>query len=269
MRATTSGSAGAEGDTSPLMPHTTRKRYAVVSCHVERPLEDEVWSRFSELQERRPGGFAIAALLRPADDAAGEDEGTWLERAQEAAARGPLGHHTHWTAPDHARPTGGPTGGRVLAEARRMRELGLEPTLFCGGGWYTDTEVAEACAELGYADCTPRATRPAYLGPKETWASLPAPARVRLPSGRLLTAIPTTHSLGDLARAFLRPRSLPRVVHVYFHDVDLLQRRRHTLARVLFPLLARMAEPTTLDELAATIATDAPEIAWGDVIQKT
>ena len=49
MRATTSGSAGAEGDTSPLMPHTTRKRYAVVSCHVERPLDDEVWSRFSAL----------------------------------------------------------------------------------------------------------------------------------------------------------------------------------------------------------------------------
>ncbi|MEP7225356.1 MAG: hypothetical protein ABI783_10410, partial [Actinomycetota bacterium] len=107
------------------MPHTTRKRYAVVSCHVERPLDDEVWSRFAALQERRPGGFAIAALLRPADAAAGENEEKWLERAREAAARGPLGQHTHWTAPDHARPTGGETGERVLAEGRRMRELGL------------------------------------------------------------------------------------------------------------------------------------------------
>ena len=189
MRATTSGSAGAEGDTSPLMPHTTRKRYAVVSCHVERPLDDGVWQRFSALQRRRPGGFAIAALMRPADVAAGEDEDEWLRRARGAATHGPLGHHTHWTAPDHARPTGGATGKRVLAEGRRMRELGLAPTHFCGGGWYTDGDVAEACAELGYVDCTARARRPAYLGSGEAWASLAAPARIRLPSDRLLAAI--------------------------------------------------------------------------------
>jgi hypothetical protein len=265
MRATTSGSAGAEGDTSPLMPHTTRKRYAVVSCHVERPLDDEVWARFSAFQERRPGGFSIAALLRPPDAAAGEDEATWLERAREAAARGPLGQHTHWTAPDHARPTSGQTGERVLVEGRRMRELGLEPTLFCGGGWYTDAEVAEACAELGYVDCTPRATRPAYLGPKEAWASLGAPARVRLPSGSLLAAIPTTHSLGDLARALPRRRTLPAVVHVYFHDTDLAHRRRRTMLRALLGLLARVAEPTDLDALNGALAPNAPEIPLNDV----
>jgi hypothetical protein len=265
MRATTSGSAGAEGDTSPLMPHTTRKRYAVVSCHVERPLDDEAWERFSALQRRRPGGFAIAALLRPADAAVGEDEQRWVERAQEAAARGPLGHHTHWTAPDHARPTGGPTGERVLAEGGRMRQLGLEPKLFCGGGWYTDVEVAEACAELRYVDCTPRASRPAYLGPKEAWASLGAPARVRLPSGLLLAAIPTTHSLGDLARALLRPRSLPGVVHVYFHDTDLSSRRRRALLRAVLPALARVAEPADLGLLTGVVTPNAPEIAWDDV----
>ena len=97
-----------------------RERYAVVSCHVERPLDDRVWARFAELQERRPGGFRIAALIRPADSAHGEDETAWLARAREAAARGPLGHHTHWTAPDHARPTGGgDPGARVLEEGRR------------------------------------------------------------------------------------------------------------------------------------------------------
>ncbi|MBA3565320.1 MAG: hypothetical protein H0W31_00510 [Actinobacteria bacterium] len=246
------------------MPHTTRKRYAVVSCHVERPLDDQVWSRFSALQRRRPGGFAIVALMRPADAAAGEDEGTWLERAREAAARGPLGHHTHWTAPDHARPTAGATGERVLAESRRMRELGLAPTLFCGGGWYTDTEVAEACAELDYVDCTSRAARPAYLGPGDAWASLATPARIRLPSGRLLAAIPTTHSLGDLGRALLR-RSLPMVVHVYFHDTDLADPRRRTLLRALLPLLARLAEPTNLDTLTGDLVPDGPEIPWDDV----
>ena len=43
------------------------ERYAVVSCHVERPLDDAVWTRFAALQEARPAGFAIAALVRPAD----------------------------------------------------------------------------------------------------------------------------------------------------------------------------------------------------------
>jgi len=250
------------------MPHTTRKRYAVVSCHVERPLDDEVWARFSALQQRRPGGFAIAALMRPADVAAGEDEGKWLERAREAAARGPLGHHTHWTAPDHARPTGGPTGERVLAEGRRLRELELAPSLFCGGGWYTDVDVAEACADLGYVDCTPRARRPAYLAPGEPWASLAEPARIRLPSERLLAAIPTTHSLGDLARALLRPRSLPPVVHVYLHDTDLADRRRRPALRALLVLLARLAEPTDLATLAADTEI-APEVVWTTVGKTT
>ena len=266
MRATTSGSAGAEGDTSPLMPHTTGKRYAVVSCHVERPLDDDVWARFSVLQERRPGGFAIAALMRPADAAAGEDESRWLERAREAAGRGPLGHHTHWTAPDHARPSDDRTGERVLAEGNRLRELGLEPTVFCGGGWYTDPEVADACARLGYVDCTPRATRPHYLHRGELWASLASPARVRLPSGGVLRTIPTTHSLGMMARAVARPRALPEVVHVYVHDSDLVDARRRLALSAVLSLLARRAQVTDLDALAASLDT-APEVEWAHVAQ--
>lgn len=242
----------------------SRERYAVVSCHVERPLDDEVWRRFGALRRRSPAGFAIAALMRPPDATSSEDETVWLERARESATLGPVGHHTHWTAPDHARPTGGATGERVLAEGRRMKELGLAPTLFCGGGWYTDADVAEACAALGYVDCTPRATRPPYLGTGEAWASLATPARVRLPSGSLLTVIPTTHSLGDLGRALMR-RSLPRVVHVYFHDTDLADRRRRTLLRALLHLLARFADATDLDTLTANLALDAPEISWDDV----
>src|SRR5438105_15573553 len=90
------------------MPHTgsiLHGRYAVVSCHVERPLDDEVWRRFSRLQARPPGRFATAALTRP--PSAGEDEERWLRRARQAQARAPLGLHTHWTAPDHARPPSG------------------------------------------------------------------------------------------------------------------------------------------------------------------
>lgn len=241
------------------------ERYAVVSCHVERPLDDAVWARFSALQDTRPGGFPIAALMRPADEAFGEDEIAWAGRAREAAARGPLGHHTHWTAPDHARPTGAGTEERVRAEAARSQELGLAPTLFCGGGWYTDSGVAEACAELEYVDCTPRATRPRYLAAGQPWASAGSPIVVELPSSRQLRAIPTTHSLGDLTRALAR-RRLPRLVHVYFHDTDLLDARRRALLRATLPLLARRAQVTDLDALVAHAFTAAaPRVGWDDV----
>jgi hypothetical protein len=242
----------------------SRERYAVVSCHVERPLDDVAWARFSALQEARPGGFAVAALMRPADAAFDEDERLWAERAREAAARGPLGHHTHWTAPDHARPTTDRTSERVLEEAAQLRSLGLAPTVFCGGGWYTDLEVAEACAGLGYVDCTPRAARPPYLDVDAPWAWLGTPAAVDLPSGRSLRAIPTTHTLGDLARALSR-RRLPELLHVYFHDTDLLDVRRRALLRVTLPLLARRAHVTDLDALVARTFPGAPSVPWNDV----
>jgi hypothetical protein len=243
----------------------SRERYAVVSCHVERPLDDAVWARFVALQRRQPGGFRVAALMRPADPAFGEDESAWRERAHEAAALGPLGQHTHWTAPDHARPEKGSSAAeRVRAEGARLRELGLSPTLFCGGGWYTDVDVAEACAELDYVDCTLRARRPAYLAEGERWASLDGARVVELPSGRTLRAIPTTHSLGDLARALSRP-GLPDLVHVYFHDTDLLEPRRRALLRVALPVLARRAHVADLDALAARQLPSAPSAPWADV----
>jgi len=202
--------------------------------------------------------------MRPADPSFGEDDSAWLARAREAALQGPLGHHTHWTAPDHARPTGVGTGARVLEEGRRLREHGVAPALFCGGGWYTDVEVAEACAELGYVDCTPRADRPPYLAAGERWASLEDARVVELPSGSSLGVIPTTHSLGDLARA-LRRRRLPQFVHVYFHDTDLLDRRRRVLLRVALPILARRAHVGDLDTLAADRLPTAPRLPWADV----
>src|ERR671935_286061 len=150
------------------MPHTERilpgQHYAVVSCHVERPLDDDVWPRFAGFQERRPGGFRIAALMRPPEPNVGEDEGRWVERARAAAARGPLGLHTHWTAPDHARPTSGEPAALVreqIAWLRTHADLGI--SVFCGGGWYMDEAVASVLAEHGFADCTATAFRPAYL----------------------------------------------------------------------------------------------------------
>ena len=234
------------------MPHTgdilPGGRYAVVSCHVERPLEDVAWGHFSALQERRPGGFRIAALMRPPDQAAGEDQAAWLERARRAATRGPLGLHTHWTAPDHARPTGGDPAERVTREGRWLAEQGLRPTLFCGGGWYMDEGVGAAVAELGYADCTGTSFRPSYLAADASRLDAEEPAWIELSDGGRLLELPTTHSLGMLARGALLPLREP-VVHAYFHDTDLLRPARRLALAYGLRLLALRRTPTDLDEL--------------------
>lgn len=244
------------------------KRYAVVSCHVERLLDDRVWERFAALQQARPGGFAIAALIRPPDPAAGEDAGVWLARAREATGRGPFGHHTHWTAPGHARPTDDlDPAARVRGESVWLREQGLEPTLFCGGGWYSDLGVAEACADLGYVDCTSTAYRPAYLPPDAPRLGLAAPARVVLPSGARLLELPSTHSLGMLAREVLAPSGLQsELVHVHFHDTDLVDtRRQHALTWAL-RTLAKRRQAADLDTLAGLLGPTAPEVLFEEIV---
>jgi len=231
------------------MPHTgsiLHGRYAVVSCHVERPLDDEVWRRFSRLQARRPGRFAIAALMRP--PAAGEDEELWLERAHAAQAVGPLGLHTHWTAPDHARPTSGDPAALVRDQGAWLRSTGLRAELFCGGGWYLDPDVARAVAALGYADCTATAFRPAYLDQDAPHLQLAEPAWLELGEGTRLLELPTTHSIGMLARGLLGPFR-HQVVHAYFHDTDLIDRRRTAALRVGLAFLSLKRTVTDLREL--------------------
>jgi len=223
-------------------------RYAVVSCHVERPLDDEVWARFSALQERRPGGFRIAALMRPPDPGAGEDEIIWLGRARAAAEHGPLGLHTHWTAPDHARPTRGDPARRVREQAEWLSARGLQVSLFCGGGWYMDVSVAETLAQLGYTDCTATAFRPRYLDDGAPRLAASAPSYVQLPSGSSLLELPTTHSVGMLARGLLAPYR-PPVVHAYFHDTDLLDPVRRAALALGLVFLGAKRWQTDLAEL--------------------
>jgi hypothetical protein len=188
----------------------------VVSCHVERPLDAAAWDRFDRLQRRRPGGFDVIALMRPPDAEHGEADEPWLERAHAAAARAPIGLHTHWTSPTHARPTNGDPAARVRRETEWMRARGLEPHYFCGGGWYMDEAVRATVAALGLVDCTLRHGEP-------------SPG-----------VLPTTHSLGSLARAVLRP--LPPYVHAYFHDYDLLDARRRYALVASLAVLGRRAE---------------------------
>jgi hypothetical protein len=186
---------------------------AIVSCHLEQPLRDDAWARFDELQQRRPGGFDVIALMRPPDVAYGEDVERWLARARAASRRGPFGLHTHWTSPTHARPSGGDPAERVRKEVEWMRSQNLQPQYFCGGGWYTDDVVRRTVSELALIDCT---------------------GRTGLPSA---SALPTTHSIGQLARAVLGP--LPPYVHAYFHDYDLLDSVRRRALVVALKVLGR------------------------------
>jgi hypothetical protein len=225
------------------MPHIGDTRYAVVSAHVERPLDDRVWERFAHLREQVP--FRIAALIRP--PAEGEDEERWLERAREAATRGPFGLHTHWTSPTHARPTAGDPAARVRREVEWLRSRGLAPRFFAGGGWYMDEKLAETLAELGLVDTTATAFRPGYLEPGAPRLALAEPALLAVAGGRLLE-IPVTHSLGMLVRAVVGP--LPAVVHAYFHDTELIDRRRAAALRFALAVLARRCRVSDLDEVS-------------------
>jgi hypothetical protein len=236
------------------MPGT--QGYAVASCHVERPLDDRVWQRYRALLERRPGGFAVASLMRP--PAAGEDSSLFVARAREATALGPFGHHIHWTSPTHARPSAGDPADAVRREGAWLQEQGLKPHFFCGGGWYTDASVMAAVADLGYTDCTATAWRPSYLAPGEPRAGLDQPAWVRLDDGRRVLELPTTHSLGSAARSLVR--RLPPVVHVHFHDYELLDPKRRAAVYLTLRLLARRRKPIELGSLEAE-----REVAWSDV----
>jgi hypothetical protein len=234
----------------------------VVSCHVERPLDDQVWAAFRRFQSRRPGGFRVAAIIRPPDPASGEDKETWRQRARVAARNGPLGHHTHFGGADTARPPAGSTrlGERIAAEARLFQDSGLAPRFFVGGGWYMDPGVAEVVAQRGYVDCSATCFPHPYLQPSARRISLAAPAWLTLPSGRRLLELPTTHSLGTLVRARARPRRLNSpLVHLFFHDTELLSARRRSALSLALKYLRLSGRPTDLDGVADAWATIAPE----------
>jgi hypothetical protein len=75
-----------------------------------------------------------------------------------------------------------------------------------------------------------------------------------LPSGATLLELPATHSLGMLARGLLGLRGL---VHVHFHDWELVDRRRALALHTLLHALRLRRTPLTVEELAQR-AADAP-----------
>jgi len=246
------------------MPHTLGgKGYAVVSCHVERVLDDRVFSRYREFVATGPGGFRIASLVRPPDPDAGESQEAWAARVRELAALGPLGHHTHFGGPTQARPVDDGAAERVRSRVLSFAAASLEPRFFCGGGWYMDAAVAAAVAELGYVDCSATAYRQRYLAAGAPRVSVPAPAWLRLDGGGRLLELPATHSVGMLVRALPRPLR-ERVVHVHFHDWDVLSRPRAGAFATALRLLALRRRPLALDELAEQAAESAPELPFAE-----
>jgi hypothetical protein len=233
--------------------------YAVVSCHVERPLDDAVWRALERLLERRPAGFVVTPLVRPPALEAGEDEERWLARARRAAELAPLGHHTHWGGPAQARPVGDVDAAAVVrAEIEWLRARGLEPRWFCGGGWYLDAAVAEELAAAGYVDSSATTFRQPYLDDRAPRLQLPGPRRLRLPSGSTLLELPATHSVGMLARGIAR---LDGLVHVHFHDWELVDRRRAVAISALLRALRVRRRPLAIGELAE-LAAGAEELTW-------
>jgi hypothetical protein len=147
----------------------------------------------------------------------------------------------------------------VRREGAWLRDQGLIPSVFCGGGWYSDPDVIRAVADLGYADCTATAWRPRYLPEGAPRLALDQPAWVLLPDGRRVLELPTTHSTGALVRSIAH--ALPPVVHVHFHDYELLDRRRAVALIVGLRLLRLRRRPARLDEMQ-TQREERLEVLW-------
>jgi hypothetical protein len=227
------------------------ERYAVLTCHAERPLDDAVWAAYRRFQARWP----VASLMRPPAPEENEPEEPWLERAGQVRL---LGHHTHWGGISQARPLEGDPAERVRREGEWLRAHGLEPRYFCGGGWYFDEGVAAAVADLGYVDATATAYRLSYLAAGALQLRIEQPSWLRLRDGRRLLELPATHSVGMLVRGLAGP--LPRVVHVHFHDWDLLDRRFAAALALAVRVLRARRRLVGLDELAASVSAFAPVV---------
>lgn len=235
----------------------------MVSCHVERLLDDRVYARYRRLAAARPAGFSVASLVRPPDPASNEDAVEWARRARELAAHGPLGHHTHWGGPTEARPTEDGAAARVLEEAAAFEAAGVAPRFFCGGGWYMDAEVAGAAAELGYVDCSATSYRQPYLAAGAPRVEVREPSWLRLSDGRRLLELPATRSVGMLLRAL--GRFDEPVVHVHFHDWDVVDPRRRLALAIGLRILRSVRRPLDLDALADSAAATAPEVDFAQV----
>ena len=166
---------------------TSLKRYAVVSCHVERPLDDAVWRAFERLLDRRPAGFVVTPL---APAAASPPPGRTRSSGSSGRGAPPSWRRSATTRTGaarrrHARRARSTPAAFVRDEAEWLRARDLAPRYFCGGGWYLDEPLAEVLASFGYVDCTATTFRQ-QLSRRRTAPrlQLPGPAAAAPPKRR-------------------------------------------------------------------------------------
>ena len=144
------------------------------------------------------------------------------------------------------------TADEIRAKQERVRALCAERNAILLAHHYQRPEVqevADAVADLGYVDCTATAFRPAYLADDAPHLQLAEPTWLELAGGGRLLELPTTHSIGMLARGIFARSSPEQVVHAYFHDTDLLDVRRSAALRLGLGVLGRRRTPSDLGEL--------------------
>ena len=199
------------------------KPYAVVSCHVERPLDDECWSRFVAVQEaarRLPHRGADAAARRR-----GRRGRAALARARPVGGRARAARASHAFRLAHPR---APGGARPRARRARPERGGVDG----GEGTRSDAVLRRRLVPRRAGRGGGRRGRLRRLQRHRLPASLSRCGRAAGRGGGAGARhaperrAPARASLHALARNGFTRRSAPtlgsRVVHVYFHDTDLL-----------------------------------------------
>ena len=247
------------------MPPTVTERYAVVSCHVERPLDARVWARVRRTAAA-PAGRDSRRSAHPASGLRGgrarRDDlaRARARRGRPRASRPPHALHEPDARPaDRRRPgRAGRPGGSVAPRARALRR----PSSAAAAGTRTQAWRRHVPrSDTWTSRRGRRARRTCRTGPpgrsstgRRGSTSAPRPCS---------TAVPTTHGAGDLLRAVVRP-GLPAQVHAYFHDTDLVDPRRRRLIALGLRLLARRRPASDLDAVAASLDA-APLVPWAEI----
>ena len=246
IRSTRAASAWPEGARNPQMPHTNGQTVR------------------SRLLSRRT--TARRRLLAPLLAAPGAQAGRICDRGAAAAAGRRCRRGRRAVARARA-------GGCAARPARPPHALRRAHACAAAGGRWRDTPSASGARRCGCAStassrgssaaaagtstrtwppCWPSSATPTARAPPssrrisaedEPRLSAERPAWLTLADGQRLLELPSTHSLGMAARA--ATGSLPTYVHVYFHDTDLLSRKRRVALRIALEVLAGAARSPT------------------------
>jgi hypothetical protein len=119
--------------------------------------------------------------------------------------------------------------------------------------------IAGVLSDLGYVDCTATAFRLDYLASGAPHLKVDEPCWLLLEDGRRLLELPATHSLRMAAKLTRSPRRITgRLVHIYFHDWELMDWRRAAALRGVLAALGRRCRRSDLEQLADEAERNAP-----------